>query len=94
MEGEIKANAINEIKQILKRIDMSTEEFAREFLTRKGYYVGNLWSIDDVHYECVPFEAMGILDKVLQSEWLVSNIFEMISDYAEENNLKRKEWDK
>jgi hypothetical protein len=91
MKGEIKANAINEIKQILKRIDMSTEELAKEFLTRKGYYVGNLWSIDDVHYECVPFEAMGILDKVLQDEWLVENTFEMIGDFAEKYNLKRKE---
>ena len=48
MKGEIKANAINEIKQILKRIDMSTEELARELLKRKGYYVDNLWCIDDV----------------------------------------------
>ena len=72
---------------------MKQIEEAREFLKSKGYYVDNLWTIDDVqhHYECTDIEAMGILDKVLQSEWLVSNIFEMISDYAEKNNLKPKE---
>ena len=73
-----------EIKQV---------EEARELLKSKGYYMDNLWTIDDVknQYECTDIEAMGILDKVLQSEWLVSNIFEMISDYAEKNNLKPKE---
>ena len=72
---------------------MKQIEEAKEFLKSKGYYVDNLWSIDDVqhHYKCTDIEAMGILDKVLQSEWLVSNIFEMISDYAEKNNLKLKE---
>jgi len=96
MEGEIKANAINEIKQILTRIDMREEELAREFLKSKGYYVGNLWSIDDVqhNYECTDIEAMGILDKILQSDWLISEVFQMINHYAEENNLKLKEWDK
>ena len=93
MKGEIKATAINEIKEILKRIGMNPEEISREFLKSKGYYVGNLWSIDDVqeHYECTDIEAMGILDKVLQSDRLMSEVFEMINHYAEENNLKLRE---
>ena len=90
MEGEIKANAINEIKQILKRIDMSTEELAKEFLTRKGYYVGNLWSIDDVHYECVPFEAMGILDKALTNDATMEQIWLAIDIASEELLTKNK----
>ncbi len=74
---------------------MKQIEEAREFLKSKGYYVDNLWTIDDVqhHYECTDIEAMGILDKVLQSDRLMSEVFEMINHYAEENNLKLNNYD-
>ena len=93
MKGEIKVNAINEIKEILKRIGMNPKEISREFLKSKGYYVDNLWSIDDVqeHYECTDIEAMGILHKVLQNDWYMERVFEMINNQAEEDNLKPKE---
>ena len=72
---------------------MKQIEEAREFLKSKGYYVGNLWTIDDVqeHYECTDEEAMGILHKVLQSGWYMERVFEMINNQAEEDNLKRKD---
>ena len=72
---------------------MKQIEEAREFLKSKGYYVGNLWTIDDVQqtYECTDEEAMGLLDDVLQHEWLVENTFEMIGDFAEKYNLKPKD---
>ena len=93
MKGEIKANAINEIKEILKRIGMNPEEISREFLKSKGYYVDNLWSIDDVqeHYECTDQEAYKILDRTLQHEWMMEQIFDMIDESAETYELKRKE---
>ena len=72
---------------------MKQIEEAREFLKSKGYYVGNLWTIDDVqeHYECTDEEAMGILHKVLQNGWYMERVFEMINNQAEEDNLKPKE---
>ena len=71
---------------------MKQIEEAKEFLKSKGYYVDNLWTIDDVqqNYECTDIEAMGILDKVLQNGWYMETVFEMINNQAEENNLKLK----
>ena len=74
---------------------MKQIEEAKEFLKSKGYYVNNLWTIDDVqhHYECTDIEAMGILDKVFQSERLMSEVFEMINHFAEESNLNLKKYE-
>tara|TARA_A100001201_G_scaffold70839_1_gene65031 strand:+ start:685 stop:915 length:231 start_codon:yes stop_codon:yes gene_type:complete len=68
-------------------------EEAREFLKSKGYYVDNLWTIDDVQqtYECTDEEAYIILDRTLQNEWIIGNIFEMIDGWAETYELKHKE---
>lgn len=62
------------------------------FLRNQGYYVDNLWSIDDV----LGFElrdgttpnldesdAMWVLDKVLTSEWIVEQIFVCIGEHIE-----------
>ena len=61
---------------------MKQIEEAKEFLKSKGYYVDNLWTIDDVKYRCSKEEALKVIDTVMQSEWLVSNIFEMIEEEA------------
>lgn len=51
-------------------------------LERRGYYTKNLWTADDVNYQCSREEALEVIDTVMQSEWLVSNIFEMIEETA------------
>ena len=72
---------------------MKQIEEAREFLKSKGYYVDNLWTIDDVQsqYECTDEEAYTILDRTLQHEWTIENIFDMIDESAETYDLKRKD---
>lgn len=60
---------------------------AMKILKDNGYYVDNLWSTDDVivnaEFEFCPLdekEAYSILNKVMQSEYIVSTIYEMIDD--------------
>ena len=65
---------------------------ARDFLTDQGYYVGNLWMIDDVlEYELehgtkpnlTEAEAILVLDRVLSSEWLTEQVFVSIREHIE-----------
>ena len=65
---------------------------AKKILKEYGFYVDNLLSIYDVqdHYECTDIEAMGVLDTVMSSKWLVENTSEMIKHQAIANKLKAK----
>ncbi len=65
---------------------------AKKILEMNGYYVGNLWVIDDVlNYELEDgstpnlseSEAMWVLDKVLSSEWLTEQVFVSILEHIE-----------
>lgn len=55
-------------------------EVARKFLKDQGYYVDNLWHINDVqqNHDLDDDDAYEVLDRVMQAEYTVSNIFEMI----------------
>ena len=71
--------------------DLTTEQLKDE-LTRRGYYTGNLWRIDDVQgrFEATDDEAQDVLDDALQGSWIIEQIFECIDDCAKENELKEK----
>lgn len=66
---------------------------AKAILREAGYFVDNLWTLDDVQsrYECDNETAQEILDYVLTNESLVEDIFELIRLEAEEMELKEKE---
>ena len=66
---------------------------AKAILREAGYFVDNLWTLDDVQsrYECDDKTAQEILDYVLTNESLVEDIFELIRLEAEEMELKEKE---
>jgi len=59
---------------------MITKEQAIDTLKSLGYYVDNLWHIDDVqqNYNLDNDDAYEVLDRIMQSEYMVSSIFEMI----------------
>ena len=59
---------------------------AKELLKSKGYYVGNLWSVDDVHsrHECTNEVAQEILHKALNNEATMEQIWLAIDIFAEE----------
>jgi len=70
---------------------------SKELLESNGYYVGNLWSVDDVHsrYECTNEVAQEILNKALTNEatmeqvWLLIDIYakQILTNKMEENKL-------
>jgi len=63
--------------------DISIEN-AIEVLENAGYYAGNLWHVKDVmnKYKWInQYEAYSILDEVLTSERVQSEVFEAI-DYC------------
>ena len=73
-------------------IDLTVEQ-AKKFLKSKGYYVDNLWQVDDVKskFKCNEDEAQYVLDKSLNNEatmeqiWLSIDIFGEMEDLEELN---------
>jgi hypothetical protein len=63
-----------------------TIESAKQLLKDYGYYVDNLWHIDDVKqkYNMSDDEAYDILNEAMQSSYIMENIFEQI-DYTIKN---------
>lgn len=64
---------------------------AKDLLESKGYYVGNLWSVDDVHsrYECTNEVAQEILHKALTNDATMEQVWlaiDMVGEYVLNNN--------
>lgn len=68
-------------------------EIAKQTLRNAGYFVDNLWHIDDVRDEfiCPDDDAMCILGDVLTNGMLTTRINEMIQDECISNGLRRRE---
>ena len=66
----------------MKKLTIQT---ARKFLEQEGYYVDNLWHLDDVmeSYECDEETAWEILDSAVSNDWITEQINVVISDEAE-----------
>lgn len=67
-------------------------EKALNLLSDEGYYVKSLWGVDDVmlRWECTKTEALEILDKTFDNEYVNETIFDIIGINAQEMNLKLK----
>jgi hypothetical protein len=72
---------------------MNEIEKAKQVLRDAGYFVDNLWHIDDVkqNYNCTDEEAMEVLEGALTNEYTQEQIFDAIDDSAEYMGLTRKE---
>ena len=59
---------------------------AKEVLESKGYYVGNLWSVDDVHsrYECTNEVAQEMLHKALTNDATMEQVWLSIDTVIED----------
>lgn len=67
-------------------------EDAKEILERHGYFVANLWHIDDVtiNYECDEDIAQDILYKSLTNDHVMESVWDSINYFAEDLALERK----
>lgn len=70
--------------------DQITE--ALDYLESQGFYVHNLWHIQDVQdkFDCTEKEAFTVLDDAVSGEWIIEQINERILDFGKDNNLKGK----
>ena len=69
-----------------------TVEQAKAVLRQNGFFVDNLWHIDDVklNYNCESDEqAQAILDGALTNDATMQQIWYAIEVYAEEDGLNR-----
>ncbi len=57
----------------------------KALLEERGYYVQNLWCVEDVtsKYKCSDEEAQNILNDALTNEYMMSEIWEAIDMAAE-----------
>ena len=66
----------NQLTKVLDELNNN----AKQVLKDAGYYVDNLWHVNDVlnYYECTDNKAQEILNKALTNEWLIGQINELI----------------
>lgn len=71
--------------------DMSELDRAERTLKEAGYYVDNLWSVQDVKskFDCTTEEAQHILNEVFNSDYICAEINNTIQDFGESDGLRK-----
>ncbi|MFY7812094.1 MAG: hypothetical protein ACOVQ2_10230 [Flavobacterium sp.] len=71
---------------------INNTEKALNLLSNEGYYVKNLWNVDDVMigWECTKEQALEILDEALNTEYVAESISDFININARKRKLKPK----
>tara|TARA_R110000765_G_scaffold133349_3_gene232112 strand:- start:10205 stop:10435 length:231 start_codon:yes stop_codon:yes gene_type:complete len=71
---------------------MKNVKLAKEILEDDGYFVENLWHVEDVmcKFECTEDEAQEVLYNVLTNEWIMEQIQVSIDDTGLDMELKPK----
>lgn len=79
---------LNEANAKLKDV-----KIARELLRKKGYFVDNLWHVDDVlqNYSCSKEVAMEVLEKALINEATMEQVWLAIDDVADAMAIKENQ---
>lgn len=72
---------------------MNEIEKAKAILREAGYFVDNLWTVQDVQdrYKCDDETAQDILDGALRNEWIIERIYSTITDLCEDEGLTGRE---
>jgi hypothetical protein len=71
---------------------MNKIDEAREVLRKAGYFVDNLWHINDVkdaYFVLDNENAQEVLDDALTNEWIIEQIHLTISDIAISKGYKK-----
>ena len=66
---------------------------AKKVLEEAGYYVNNLWHVNDVHsrFDCSKDEAMNVLEEALTSDSTFEAIWFNIDYLGQEERLVRND---
>jgi hypothetical protein len=66
---------------------------ALDYLESQGYYIKNLWHIQDVQdkFECTDEEAFEVLDDAVSGDWIMEEINNRILHTGCMNDLEPKE---
>lgn len=67
-------------------------EQARQVLKQNGFFVDNLWHVDDVKskFNCTDEQAQYVLEKSLTNEATMEQVWLSIGVFGEMENLKEK----
>lgn len=70
---------------------LKDDKVARALLRKKGYFVENLWSVDDVkqNWQCSDEVAYEVLDRALMNDATMEHIFFTIDDTCNDMELKQ-----
>ena len=70
---------------------MSVDQ-ARQVLKQNGFFVDNLWHVDDVKskFNCTDEQAQYVLEKSLTNEATMEQVWLSIGVFGEMENLKEK----
>tara|TARA_R110002096_G_C14406904_1_gene707944 strand:+ start:418 stop:819 length:402 start_codon:yes stop_codon:yes gene_type:complete len=91
MSGYKDFKIVNYIFLGVDKIIFESDKTPRAELKNRGYFVDNLWHIEDVQdrFECTDKEAMEVLDTVFSEN---SNTWEMIDIIGCDMGLKEKKY--
>jgi muramoyltetrapeptide carboxypeptidase LdcA involved in peptidoglycan recycling len=66
---------------------------AKKVLEEAGYYVNNLWHVNDVHsrFDCSKDEAMNVLEEALTSDSTFDTIWFNIDYFGQEEGLVKND---
>lgn len=88
LEIDYLRDELKKVKEKLKDVNV-----ARALLRSKGYYVDNLWHVDDVMdtHKCSKDISYEVLNYALTDEFITSEIFEKIDSICETLGIKPNE---
>jgi hypothetical protein len=71
---------------------MTEIEKAKKTLKDAGYYVDNLWSIEDVKkdWRCTDKQSFEILDNIFKKEYFGEVVFDLINIEARKRDYRQK----
>jgi len=74
------------------KIKVMNVDQAREVLKQNGFFVDNLWHIEDVKskFNCTDEQAQYVLEKSLTNEATMEQVWLSIGVFGEMENLKEK----
>lgn len=72
------------------KIKLQDVSIAKALLRKNGYFVENLWCVDDVtqNYDCTEDEAQEVLGMALTNDVITERIFGAIDDACNELEIK------